>query len=491
MTATTDAVTLGASGSDLDVGPTPTTRSGVPPWLVALPVVLGVVAVAVRPLTGDDAWSGLRAGQWLRRTWTFVGPDPFSSFSGHDLVLSEWVGELVASLGYDLAGPSALVALRGLAVTGLAVLFLVAARREAELVPAVVATFVGLFGTSGVGAGPLAGGVVLAMTSVVLWRRASRSLRAPVFLVPLTWLWAGTHASWWVSPALGAVTLLGLGLDRRLDRARGVRMTGVVLACVAVAALTPVGPRLLLQPFALSSSDSALVTGWTLPELTSPPLVVVAGAALLVLLGWMRAGSAPSWWSVGHALLAVALAIGPHPLLPLAACLVVPLVAQALQSQRGEAATEVARPERRVLVLGGLTAVAAVLALSVPVGHSTRGAGPMTAFEPALDRLPAATILLDYYAGSSRLLFAEPQLHLVVDTRTGVFDDAYVRDYLDCLRARPGWQGFVDRSGASRALLPTQAPLAVALQERQGWTVVQRSQGYVLLAAPSTPVAAG
>ncbi|WP_295692701.1 hypothetical protein [Lapillicoccus sp.] len=479
-------------------GATLTTSTGLSPaaapsraqiWLVGIPVLIGVITIAVRPITDPDTWWNLRAGQWLRQTWQFAGPDPFSTFSTRDFVLTEWVGDVVASIGYDLVGPGAVVFLRAVSVIVLTALFLASARREADLVLAVMATFFGLSTAPALGERPLAAGAVFTMVAVILWRRAAADLRPSWWLVPLSWVWASTHGSWSIGPVIGLATFLGLLGDRRMDRRTGVRFIGVVVASVIVAGLTPVGLRLLVLPLTIRSAASGLVAEWTFVDLTNPIALIVVGAGVLLVLGWLRRGSAPSWWKVAHCALALAFAISYNRMIPIAACLLVPLVAEGLQTMRrrpvsttSTTSTTTNLREGRHLAVGAGIALVLAAALCVPVSHLDRIPG--AAFEPRLDAMPSGTVLFDWYDLSSRLVFAEPQLHLVIDTRIEVYDAAYVAGYASAVRAQPGWEAFVDRTGATRALLPAEAPLTAALQEQRGWLPLQRSGGYVLLAAP-------
>lgn len=473
-------------GVALETGVTDVTSAEAPvraqTWLVSIPILIGVIGIAVRPISDPDAWWNLRTGQWLRQTWRFAGPDPFSTFSSHDFVLTEWAGDLVTSIGYDLVGPSAIIFLRALSVIAMAALFLISARREADLIPAVMATFFGLFTALAVGQRPLAAGVVFTAVAVILWRRSAADVRPSWWLVPLSWVWACTHGSWSIGPVIGVVTFAGLLLDRRLDRRTGLRFLGVVTASIVVAGLTPVGPRLLVLPLTIHSAASGLVREWTFVDLTNPIALVVVGTGVVLLLGWLRHGSAPSWWKVAHCALALALALSYNRMITIAACLLVPLVAEGLQSLRRRPRATTDPPERRHLVAGVGFAVVMAAALSGPVSHHDRS--PNDAFEPTLDAMPSGTVLLDWYDLSSRLLFAEPHLRLVIDTRIEVYDAAYVSDYLTALRGQPGWEAFVDHTGATRALLPAETPLTAALQERRGWRVLQQSGGFVLLAAP-------
>jgi hypothetical protein len=52
------------------------------------------------------------------------------------------------------------------------------------------------------------------------------------------------------------------------------------------------------------------------------------------------------------------------------------------------------------------------------------------------------------------------------------------------MAAGPGWEQFVDRTGARYALVPTGSPIATALVERAAWSQIGKDAGFVLLKAP-------
>ena len=466
------------------VAPDEATASKVPARVVAavgIPVLLGVVAVAVRPISDPRAWTAVREGRLLRETWQFVARDPASPFATADVVRTEWAGDLVAAFAHDTWGPAGLIVLRALAVVALAVLFLRAARREADLVPAVIATFVGLFGSLSLGEEPMTAGVVLAMVSVLGWRGAAAGLRPPWWLVPVVWVWASTDGSWVFGPLLGVVTAAGLALDGRLDRSTARRFAAVILASIAAAALTPVGPRLLLTPIRAYRGESGVLAGWTLVDITNPLAVLTAGAAVLLLVSWLRSAARPTWWKVAHAGTALVIALSFGRAVPFAACLLVPLVAEGLQALRGTSTERPGRLEGRALVLGVLVGVVVCAGLAVPLSQVDRDAP--AAFRSELSRLPSGTVVFGYHQTASWLLLFEPQLQVVMDARPELYAPADVAAYVSALRAEPDWSEVVDRSGATVALLPSGSPLGTALRERRGWSVVRASADYVLLAA--------
>ncbi len=451
--------------------------------LFGTPVVVGVLVIASRPVTDPEAWWNVRAGQLLRQTWTFVGPDPLSS-SGGQFVSDAWASDVLASLSYDALGTPGLVLMRSLVLIALAALFLVAGRQQADPVPTVIATFVGLIGCASLGERPMTAGVVLTMVAVIGWRRAAESQRPPWWLVPVGTVWACVHSSWFIGPLIGAVTVLGLSLEGRLSPPQTVRFAGVVVASYLASALTPLGPALLSSPLDSFPASGAVVGGWAYVDLGNPGAVVVGGSLLVLTAGLLRSGRRPAWWKLGHGLVALALSLTFTRLVPFAACLAVPLVAEGIQvvSRRGRAHL-VGWRERRAFVTGVLLTVAAAGCLAIPLGAVSRDIPAR--FATNLARLPDATVVLAYHQTSSWIMFAEPRLRVAIDTRVRLYDPAYLTRYVSALKAEPGWGDFVTLTGATSALLPVDAPLASALQQRWGWRQVQTTDGFVLLVSVS------
>lgn len=452
--------------------------------LGGLTLLAVLLLCAVRPLRSSDTWVHLRTGQWLAGNWRWVTADPFSTLARHELVLSGWLGDLTATVAYAALGPAGLVMLRATCVVVMAVLLLRSARLEAELLPAVIAACVGLATTQGVGVDHLAGAMVLAAVCVALWRRTARVGGLPWAVVPVTWLWASVDGTWVLAPVLGVVTVLGLAIGG--SRRHALQLLAPVAVSVGAAATTPVGPRLLTGVWSDPSLTGGLLGRSAFVDLTSPTVVLLMASAMLVVACWLRNGAAPTPWEGLHLALAVVFAVSVSSTAPAAACLLTPLVAGALQTFRSRPVPHIARAEVLALVLAVAVALGVSAALSRPAVTLGHGLDPVSRLGPTLQTLPAGTVLLDDVDVSGRLLFSDPGLRLVIDSRAQLYDVSYRRAYLGALTAGPGWRTFVSSTHSGAAILPAQAPLAAALVERLGWRQLAAGQGYVVLQAPSS-----
>jgi hypothetical protein len=297
----------------------------------------------------------------------------------------------------------------------------------------------------------------------------------------LAWIFPMAHGYWVLGVLVGLATTAGVALDRgswRVAAQYGARVVG----SLAVAALTPVGPRLLETPFQVRSAASGMVGEWQRASADQPLVVLAVGFAILVGFAWLRAGT--SWWRAFHLLLALALACTYARFSAPAVALCVPLAAEAAHrwatTPRALSCPPPTPPlvERRALAAAALVVVLAGL-VAAPASARQLRYTP-TALTPAIAAIPDGSTVFDDFNVASWMLFRYPRLHLVVDTRLEVFSASYLEGYGAALAARPGWQGFVQRDGASWAVLREAVPLATALR-RSGWAQTASAQGYVVL----------
>jgi hypothetical protein len=451
--------------------------------LITTGLVVALATMAIRPISDPDAWWNLKAGEYLLETGNFAGPDPWSRFSSADFVLTEWTGSALAAVLYGQVGASALVWLRMLGVVALFVVMLSVARRAADLPSAVIASLVGLVAASGsLSERPQTLGILFFMLAVLAWRRAAVSGRPPWLLIPFTWLWACTHGLWVLGIALGVATVVGFAVDPARRQHAGKHAVVVALSVIA-AGLTPVGPRLLLAPFHVHGAAAEIIQEWRPAEVTEPLTLIALTACLAVAAIWLYRPS--SWWERAHLALALGLTLMYARTVPAAACVIVPLLATALQSLRRRPAAPIERVERRALAGGMIAVVLLGSVLAGPVSATPR-LTPNSLLDD-LRRIPAGTVVFDDYDISSWLLYEAPDLELVVDSRTEVFSTEYLTQYTNALRAKPGWDSFVDETGASWAVLRKGAPLTDALQRRAGWVATASSPEYIVLKQPESP----
>jgi hypothetical protein len=476
----------GVSGATAATQSEPLAREKDPRWLagaLSLFAVAATVKLGIRAVNDPDAWWHLKAGAYLLSHWKFNEPDPWVPFSSRPFVLTQWLPEVVAQKAYSLFGLPAVAWLRYAAILALLSALVWAARQAADAVPAIIAAVAGLIGAWGsLTERPQLVSFVLLAIAVGAWWKTARDLRPRWWLVPMTFFWACCHGMWGVGVLTGLAVVAGLALDRRLDRRTGVRLLAVPALSVFAAALTPVGPRLLLTPIEVSSNAAQFVQEWQPTDARYVFATVTLGMIALALLPWIRGTEARPWWQIALAGTAVVCTLAMFRTIAVGSIIAAPLLASALQEQRRHAPTPLSR--RGTLMWVGLVTAAAIVAGPIAGAVAQKPSGWPEGLRPQLAAIPARTVVLNEYGFGGWLLWAEPQLTPVIDLRSEIYSIQYIRDYRRTEQVLAGWQDFIHRTRPKYALLYADAPLTVALKEELRWKTVGKDADYVLLKAP-------
>ena len=457
-----------------------------PRWLVpalALFAIATTVKLGIRQVSDPDAWWHLKTGAYVLSGGSFNGPDPWVPFSSRPFVLTQWLPEVIAQKGYSLFGLPAIAWLRAVAMLALISALVWAARQAADNVPAIMAALAALIGTGGsLSERPQLISFVLLAVTVGAWWKTAHDLRPRWWLAPMTWVWASSHGLWGVGVLLGLAVIAGLALDRRLDRRTALRLLAVPALSVVAAALTPIGPRLLLTPFEVSSNAAQFVQEWQPTDPRNLFAAVTLAMIALALLPWIRGTSARPWWQIALAGTAVISTLAMFRTVPVGSIIAAPLLASALQEQRGHPAARLT--QRGTRGWAALVVAAAIVAAPISAAVAKDPSGWPERLRPQLAAIPAKTVVLNDFAAGGWLLWADPKLTPVIDLRSEIYSMEYIRDYRRTEEVQAGWRGFLARTKPRYALLKTRAPLTDALQGQLHWTIVGKDAGYVLLKAP-------
>ena len=457
-----------------------------PRWLVPALALLAVGAtlkLGIRQVSDPDAWWHLKTGAYVLSGGQFNGPDPWVPFSSRPFVLTQWLPEVVAQQGYLLFGLPAVAWLRCAAMLALISALVWAARQAADAVPAIMAALAGFIGTGGsLSERPQLISFVLLAVTVGAWWKTAKDLRPRWWLAPITLLWACSHGLWGVGVLIGLAVIAGLALDRRLDRRTALRLLAVPALSVVAAALTPVGPRLLLTPFEVSANAAQFVQEWQPTDPRNLFAAVTLAMIALALLPWIRGTSVLPWWQIALAGTAAVCTLAMSRTVPVGSIIAAPLLASALQKQRGHPPTPISR--RGASAWMGLVVAAAIVAAPIAGVVAQRPSGWPEGLRPQLAAIPAKTVVLNDFAAGGWLLWTEPHLTPVIDLRSEIYSMDYISDYRRTEEVRAGWRGFLDRTKPRYALLKIEAPLTAALRERLKWTTIGTDADYVLLKAP-------
>ncbi len=452
-------------------------------WLPAL-TLLGVLAVAIsraaRPLTNPDTYFHLRFGAEFLAGWSLRDPGSVSTSATRDWLPTQWLPQVLMAAIEDRVGLPGVAWLSGLQLVALVLAVAWVCRRRADLVVVAVLTALVLWACwPALSMRPQVLSYAFMALTVHAWWQAALTGSRPWLLVPLTWWWAMWHGMWPFALVVGAVGVAAAVLHRGLRAAELPRQVAVLAACAASAAVTPVGPA--LYGAVLTVAGRGRFFGeWAAPDFTSPTgaaLIILAAPALLIVL--RKGGSWPTVLFLG---LGLGLALYSNRTLPLTAVTLAPVTAQALQSLIPGDRLPPARRETG-WALGAAALALAVLAVLVP---RTAAETPVKApwVDDRLSALPAGTTVLNDWGDGGYVMWAYPQLDLVMHGYGDTFTTEELERNTDILGLDRGWQDLVRATGAEVAFLRTDHRLTAALEDA-GWRVVATSEEVELLEAPA------
>ncbi len=450
------------------------------PALLLLGVLVAVARRAARPLTNTDTYFHLRFGSEFLAGWSLTDPGSVTPLATRDWVPTQWLPQVVMAWTEDLAGLPGVAWFSGLQLVLLVLAVTWTCRRHADLL--VVAVVVAVTVTAcapALSARPQVLSYAFMALTVHAWREAATTGARPWLLVPLTWFWAMWHGMWPFALVVGAVGITAAVLHRRPPASEVRRQLAVLGSCALAAAVTPVGPG--LYPAVLTvAGRGRFFAEWAAPDFTSANGAALMLLAVPALLVWLRRGA--DWPTVLFLGLGLGLALYSNRSMPLAAVTLAPLAAAALQSLVPQPQRPTSRRELP-LALGAAAGTLVVLALVVPHTADEPPTQPSWV-DRELGALPAGTVVLNDWGDGGLVMWAHPQLHLVMHGYGDTFTTAELERNVDILDLERDWQDLVRETGAEVAFLRTDHPLTAALEDA-GWTVEEMSEEVELLTAPS------
>lgn len=445
--------------------------------------LLGLLAGLGR-LHDNSFFTHLATGRLILDERSVPTVDPYSfTAAGEPWVVQSWLASVTYAVVEDLAGFAGLRVLNGVLVAAIAFLLWTLTARSRSVAVRMGVTTVGLLIASPMLSGrPLLFGTI-GFLMVLLAADGRLDHR---WMLPVMWVWVNTHGSF---PF--ALLLVGaLALGRRLDEGswgRELALARWVVGGIALGAVNPLGPKLLVFPLRLLTRTEAFesVVEWQPPDYSSSVQYAVLGLFLVAVLALGRR----STWRDGIPLVgfaALGLTSARNQLVMLLVTVVVlsgllPEVLPRLDALR-RSTFAVAR-----VAVAGLAVGAVVLALGQP--HLTLSAYPEEATVWMDDEGlwgPESRVVAPDYVGNLRGAQAGRDARVFIDDRVDMFPVELVGDYRVLLDADPGWAEVLERHGATAVLWRSDTPLGEALARDAGWEQVHEDARWVVFVPSGT-----
>jgi len=450
------------------------------PLAVVCGILLRLALAAALPLSDPDVWWHLRLGEEFRNGWSLMHPGQLSEFATVRWAPTQWLPEVVTSWVEDRAGLPGVAWLFGLGLVAVVLSVYGVCRRFADILPTTVATGLAMgAATASLSPRPQVISFALLALTVGAWLRAADTGRPPWWLIPLSWVWAMCHGMWFTGALIGLGVVLGMALDRRVSLKQVAISASVPALSIAVAAVTPAGPRLLLAPFAVGERRT-IITEWQPATWTDGPPWVVA--VMLVAVGLLFLRRRPSWVELALVAMSVVWLLTSARTVALSGVILAPILA--IRTQDLLEARSVVSKAEQLLLAGTAVAALSLLAAIVPQTADEPDGVPL-ALESQLDAFPDRTPVLNTWTLGGWIEWRHRNLEPVVDGLADAYTVEHLRGYIHTLELRPGWPEYVGGTGAQVALLTADDhELADALVAKLGWRQVGEDDGTRLLVAP-------
>jgi hypothetical protein len=132
-------------------------------------------------------------------------------------------------------------------------------------------------------------------------------------------------------------------------------------------------------------------------------------------------------------------------------------------------------------VLLALIAIAALVKISLPlapgaVDKATRASLPVDAVAYVRTQRPPGPVFNSYNWGGYLLYTLWPDYPVFVDGRTDLYDDAFLRQYINIYVADDGWRELLDQYEIRLVIVETNSVLAKFLRTDPAWREAYRDE---------------
>jgi len=477
-------------------------------------VFISIFTMAVRIPFTSDTWWHLRSGQYIIENHTIPLTDPFSHPKAGQLWIDHsWLAQILLFTLYALGGWPALA----LAVAGLAVLafWLVWKQLEGNIFITAFAMILGAIVSSVMWtARPQMISFVLTAVIAYLLHRFKRQQAGLLPWAPLVMLvWANTHGGFAIGLMLMLTYLVGEAInnitahqdDPVVSWSRLKHLLVVIIISLAVVVINPYTWRMWLYPFQTVGIGALrdFIQEWQSPDFHLPMAQPFILMLLLVLAALARAGRRADWTDLTLVALWTGWSLFAGRNISVFGLVVTPILAryadlawtrqwQTWGYTRPPFSSFETQPSRTSSFISyvnwgllTLIIVAALVKISIPLLPQTnlqveQASEPYHAVQFMQRQRPPGPIFNNYNWGGYLIFKLWPEYPVYIDGRTDLYDDAFIRRYIDVMVANNGWQQTLDEDGINLVFIETDSTLAKFLRQDPAWTEIYRDEMAVI-----------
>lgn len=441
--------------------------------------------MAMRPIVDNSFFTHVATGRLMVDTGRIPSIDPYTfTANGEPWVVQSWLVSGVYGVVESWAGGAGLRLLSGL-VVGLLVwlVWLLTAPARTLASRVIITGLVLVVGLTFWVPRPLLFGLLFFVMTMTLIERAWD----PRWMVPIMWCWANAHGSF----PLGLVAIGAFAIGRRLDKQDATTETRALLwalAGTAVAAINPIGPKLLIFPINVLGRTEVLqrVIEWQSPNFSQNyARLFLLQVALAIALLVRR----PSYRAVVPLVVFVAAALLGLRNIPLASLVLIPGLVAGLGGigslegrERGPAPTVLFA----VVVVLGLAGSSTLLSQPTYDLATYPVAGVGWLHDHNLVGSGARVATSDVNGNFLELLYG-PSHQGFFDDRYDMFPLPFMRDYLALDSGQTGWNDILRRQDIDVVMWSRAAALSSVMQESSTFRVMYQDDAVVIACRRGSP----
>jgi hypothetical protein len=468
--------------------------------------------MAVRLPADTDTWWHLRSGQYIVENHTVPTADPFS----HTRAGAAWIdhGWLAQIFWYGLF---ALGGWPGLSL-GLAVLVTLTFWLVWQVTPGnlYVRAFTMVMGasTSAViwAARPQMVSFLLAGLLLFLLEKYKREGWRWIYALPLVMLlWVNIHGGYAIGFMLLGVYVVGETFNRLTghdqDPLLSWRQIGLLIAlgvvAFAIVVINPHGWQMWFYPFRTVGIGALrdFIQEWRSPDFHLSLTWAFLAMLLLSLAVLGRSPRRADWTDLAMLGLWSCTGLFAARNIGLYGLLTIPALARYADAAWGQylplSSASLRRQSMRLnWVLLGLVMVAALVKIGVALNpqealKAEQESLPAKAVQFIQQKKPAGPLFNSYNWGGYLIYKLWPAYPVYIDGRTDLYDDAFIRRYLNVVAGGEGWQQTLDEDGINLVLIESASTLAKFLSHDPLWAELYRDDKAVIFSRSAAAARSG